>query len=193
MDITNTTKIDLAALQSGVPLLRERVLRPGDVLLVKGNTPFSSLIVSATQGEYSHAAIWIPWGDEKVEGIFLAESDTKGVGFTFLMPMSLHMGNLSGKETVFQIPDSPSKWILLRHPECENIDSARMHQASLDLQNDDFYKTYSAAPRLLETVTLRKSYHSLAKMAAQVIELCRSDKGTRGVFCSELVANFFLT
>ena len=191
MDITNTIKIDLASLQSGGPLLREKALRPGDVLLVKGNTFFSSLIVSVTQGEYSHAAIWIPGGDEKVEGIFLAESDTNGVGFTSLMPMSLHTGNASGRETVFQIPDSPSKWILLRHPGCENIDPARMHEASLDLQKDDFYKTYSAAPRLLETVTLRKSYHSLANMAAQAIEICRSDKGTRGVFCSELVANFF--
>lgn len=191
MDITNTIKIDLASLQSKGPLLREKILRPGDVLLVKGNTHFSSLIVSVTQGEYSHAAIWIPGGDEKVEGIFLAESDTRGVGFTVLMPMSLNTGNASGREIVFQIPDSPSKWILLRHPGCENIDSAKMHQASLDLQNDDFYKTYSAAPRLLETVTLRKSYYSLAYMVAQAIDVFRRDKGTRGVFCSELVAKFF--
>lgn len=67
MDITNTIKIDIASLQSKGPLLREKVLRPGDVLLVKGNTPFSSLIVSVTQGEYSHAAIWIPGGMKKLK------------------------------------------------------------------------------------------------------------------------------
>lgn len=189
--MTNAIKIDFASLQSGGPLLREQVLRPGDVLLVKGNSLFSSVIVSVTQGEYSHAAIWIPERNEKNEGIFLAESDTNGVGFTFLMPMSLHTGNSLGGETVFQIPDNPRKWILLRHPECKNIDSAKMHQASLDLQKDDFYKAYSAAPRLLEAVTLHKSYHSLANIVTQAIEIYRGNKETRGVFCSELVAKFF--
>lgn len=191
MDIMDTFKVDLASLQSRGPLLRQDALRPGDVLLIKGNSSFSSLIVSVTKGEYSHAAIWIPGGDEKIESLLLAESDTAGVGFTFLMPMSLHTGNVYESESVFEIPDNPRKWVLLRHPDSENIEPARMRHASKDLQKDDFYKTYSALPRLLEAVTLRKSYHAIANAVAQAIETCRSDKGTRGVFCSELVATFF--
>ncbi|MDA8511162.1 hypothetical protein [Citrobacter sp. Igbk 14] len=184
-------KLDLAALQSSGPLLWEKKLRPGDVLLVCGNSPFSSLIVKASGGPYSHAAIWIHGGDSGIESLYLAESDTSGVGFTFLLPMRLYPGGHSTAEKVICIPENPREWILLRHPECENIDLSRMIQASKDLQENDFYKTYSAVPRLLEAITLPDFPHLLAKHVAQAIESCRFDKGTRGAFCSELVATFF--
>lgn len=184
-------KRDLAALQSSGPLLWEKKLRPGDVLLVCGNSPFSSLIVKASGGPYSHAAIWIHGGDSGIESLYLAESDTSGVGFTFLLPMSLYPGGQSTAERVICIPENPREWILLRHPECENIDLSRMIQASKDLQENDFYKTYSAVPRLLEAITLPDFPNLLAKHVAQAIESCRFDKGTRGAFCSELVATFF--
>lgn len=88
----DTIRLDLASLLSRGPLLRQDALRPGDVLLVKGNTRSSSFIAKTKKGEYSHAAIWMPGGDERVESLLLTESDTGGVGFTFLMPMTLYAG-----------------------------------------------------------------------------------------------------
>ncbi|MDY4379902.1 hypothetical protein SOV92_19120 [Pectobacterium brasiliense] len=186
-------KLDLNELQGCGPLLRKSKLQPGDVLLVRGNNPFSSLIVMMSGGQYSHAAIWIPVGNADFTDLFLAESDTAGVGFTSIIPMSLYQEGLSTSETVYCIPDNPKNWVLLRHPECKNIDAAQMLQASIQLQKNDFFKTYSAVPRLLEAVTLPTPYHILFKGLAQTVECFRIDKGTRGAFCSELVATFFST
>ncbi|WP_129954458.1 MULTISPECIES: hypothetical protein [unclassified Rahnella] len=193
MHNTASIKLDLSELQDSGPLLRKSKLQPGDVLLVRGNNPFSSLIVMMSGGQYSHAAIWIPGGDADFTDLFLAESDTAGVGFTRIMPMSLYQEGLSTSETVYCIPDNPKSCVLLRHPECKNIDEAQMCQASIQLQKNDFFKTYSAVPRLLEAVTLPNPYHLLLKGLAQTVECCRVDEGTRGAFCSELVATFFST
>lgn len=184
-------KFDLNELRSNGPLLRKSKLQPGDVLLVRGNTPFSSLIVNMSGGEYSHAAIWIPGGDANFTDLFLAESDTAGVGFTQIIPMGIYQVGRQTAEIVYCIPGNPKAWVLLRHPDCKNIDAIQMRQASIQLQINDFFKTYSPLPRLLETVVLPNSYHIVLKGLAQTFEYCRVDKGTRGTFCSELVATFF--
>jgi len=101
---TDPIKLNFNELQGKGPLLRQSKLQPGDVLLVRGNTIFSSLIVSQSGGQYSHASIWIPGGDADFSDLFLAESDTAGVGFTRIMPMSLYQEGTPASEMVFLYP-----------------------------------------------------------------------------------------
>jgi len=66
-----------------------------------------------------------------------------------------------------------------------------MRKASIQLQESDFYKSYSAVPRLLDAMPSANSEHNLLGGLAQIVESCRFDMGTRGTFCSALVATFF--
>ena len=52
--------LDREAILGLTPLIRLDRLRPGDVLLTRGGKPSSTAIALATDGVYSHAAMWLP-------------------------------------------------------------------------------------------------------------------------------------
>jgi hypothetical protein len=184
-------EFDADALRVSGPLLKEEVVRPGDVLLVRGKGTKSQLIALASGGRYSHAALWMPIGHDDLGGIKLAEADKYGVGFTLLFFVSLYDANHRQLGNVYRIPGSPDACVLLRHPEIFGVETARINEASRQIQHDAFFKTYSAYPRLLEAANLPKSIDGLAKTLAHVVERTRFDEGTRGSFCSELVGMFY--
>ena len=51
------------------------VIRPGDILLVEGNTRISIAIKYLTQSSWSHAALHVGTGDDKPEAPILLEAD----------------------------------------------------------------------------------------------------------------------
>lgn len=189
-------EFDVAQLHGRMPLLDVDALRPGDVLLLRGRKSHSKLIAKQTGGRFSHAAIWMPTGVEDINTPILAEADSAGVGFTPLLPMGIHYkadvgASMKPMRTVYSIPGRATEYVLLRHPEMSGVGWDRLRSASEALQRAVFYRTYSAYPRLLEAANLPASTAMLATALTKLAERARRDKGTRGAFCSELVAMYF--
>lgn len=187
---------DAAELYRKMPLVDVDVLRPGDVLLLRGRKPHSKAIAKRTGGRFSHAAIWMPTGEKQITAFLLAEADSAGVGFTPLLPIGIQYApdrgaSLKPMRSVYSIPGKATEYVLLRHPGMAGVTWERLNHASEAIQRAVFYRTYSAYPRLLEAVNLSASAAMLAKAFAKLAERARRDTGPRGAFCSELVAMYF--
>lgn len=86
---------DVRAERENLWCFDQNSLRPGDVVLERGHSKFSPIIMWADHGEYSHALLWMGGGD-------------------FLEAVGTGVRPVGWVRTLVR---NPEEWIVLRHPE----------------------------------------------------------------------------
>lgn len=163
-------------------LISER-LRPGDVILTRGMEKESLLIAVSTAGPFSHAALVL-----NESSVFEALDD--GVGYNWLRPVC--SGSLNGQRIhCVRLGSTVSNIKVLRHRHLKSISSHRVHSALDALVREFLGHPYSIMRRLAEPLIW------IVRPVARWL-LGRKDPADKrrpealpGVFCSELIAQFF--
>lgn len=189
-ELGERSDLSITELRDAAPLLKHDLIRAGDVLLSCGPNPGAKATALATDGAYSHAAIWLPARpfDDLPSHLELAEADPSGVGPT---PPNTIMLSLDGRafESVVPFPGA-RRLLLLRHPEVARLPPEQILAAAERLRKREFYRAYSKFDRLVDVSFLPPPVRQPFRQVMNLFD--RRETVDPGAFCSELVAKFFV-
>ncbi|MBC3915972.1 hypothetical protein H8L32_00610 [Undibacterium sp. CY18W] len=188
VDNENDNFIDGDVLQQLAPFLIVDNIQPGDVLLTCGSMSQSLAIARITDGQYSHASIWLP---NDTGYPILVESDGLGVGSTILSAHTLCGPGQGDIELAYSIPNAPKKYKLLRHPDIASVSLECLQAARKRLEARAFHRSYSQLSRLIKPAKLHPTVETIAEGVVRFAERTLSSPNMHGVFCSELVVMYF--
>ncbi|KQQ86380.1 hypothetical protein [Massilia sp. Leaf139] len=199
MDSLKRQDIEDAEESPAIPsaLLDFEAVRPGDVLLTRGDSLMSEGIVTVTGGRFSHAALWLPVSGSDfdpgfgLDGVILAEADGLGVGFTPMVPRAFENPATFSTLLAYALPGNPRAYKLLRHPGIAALPRERLQAASQSLQDAHFSRAYSRLRRLVDASGLPAAALPAARGVMGLIDGLRKTRGEPGSFCSELVALYY--
>jgi hypothetical protein len=169
----------------GFVCLRQDLLRPGDVLLVRNSGLEATGISLAHPSRFTHAAIF-------VDRARLFEADGEGVGTA--RPVILQSAHDDG--AVVLLPDSKDAAVL-RHPGLTHVEPGSVSEADLALMLDAIVsrkvQPYSRLGRLSKAAGPLEGIASVVLEAMDFHEALHQHRGSarrkhdEGRFCSEIV------
>lgn len=186
----NETALSPKEIRRRCPLILLNEVEPGDVLLTRGNKAHSAGVAWATQGVFSHAAIWLP-AINTPGLVALAESDGLGVGYTPLKLITIDRNDGTGRQLAASLPTGTTKYKLVYHPDLEKLTEEQVRDASDRLTERFLHKSYSSLARLVDAADLTDPLRSVALAALSTADRLRRPNLESGPFCSEFVASFF--
>jgi hypothetical protein len=173
---------DIDSLPPDTLLIRVDLVQPGDVLLTHGGTLLSKAIVAATNGTYSHAALFIN-SYQLFESYDLVEhSCLTLVGSTVINNVPIQWAKL---------PHNPIDAALFRHPQAHTIPPGSFEKTSLKLMESFWGMEYSLYSRLIAPARFPEPLATLSKSLATLYDRYWVKSEIPGPFCSELVAIMF--
>jgi hypothetical protein len=175
---TATKSIHPTGLSPDTLLLRQDLVRSGDVLLTYGRGSESKTIAAVTSGEFSHAAVFISPLDLLESFDLVAHSSIDPVGQAVIQGKRVFLARL---------PHDPLRATLWRHPSADAVSRERFAKAYSRLLEEQLGMDYPPRDRLVHLAQvptflkdrLKKHYHG------------RAQTPIPGDFCSQLVARFY--
>lgn len=164
-------------------LLRQDMIKPGDVLLTHGGQKISKIIAHADGGRFSHAALFVSPLDLFESNDMVAHASIECVGQTVIGGKKVYLAKL---------PHKPVDAELFRHPDAKSISWDEFKRVYAKVLKEQWGYDYPPYERL---IPLAKRYPAFVKWLAKWWVRIRYKNNPQtsipGDFCSQLVARFY--
>jgi hypothetical protein len=156
-----------------------------DVIVTTGRSKLARLILNATHGRFTHAAL--AWGQAD-----LMEADALGTTTTKLDVRFIK--NINGRQyDLAVLPGHPTEAVVLRHPKFTKHQKSDIFRSVVQSYKRYAGLRYTKLSRLSKLAsTDRPIFHKALRYSAALIDIVRPiPKSLQGPFCSEFVAYMF--
>jgi hypothetical protein len=167
----------------GTRYVRRARIKAGDVLLLRGPGLFSKAIAVATEGVYSHAALFY-------NDCMLYEADDSGSGFTFLPLIHATVDGEHVEWLELPVPVT-TPTVVLRHPHLADLDVAKFDRAFRRATTTYYAEPYSKLDRLADASRLPDAFRPLFRRVLRLWDDRKRHELQHGIFCSELIGLVF--